>query len=120
MDESEPSTLTYGKAPELSLRLTKLIAVVSLLSAILGFPAGAGLSIFTAAYSNVFSHSLSERSGFMLFATMEGAAIASGVFAALRARGASRTVFRVAIVGAVLGAIGSAAVLILIFSKSIR
>ena len=117
MEPTEASAINYGLAPPPSRRFTRVLAIGSIALALIGFPAGVITTIITRSF---FSHDLSERSGFMLFATLEGAAIAAGVFAAFRSRRGHRTLFHLAIIGTILGVIGSAAVLMLIYRHAIR
>jgi hypothetical protein len=100
--------------------LSTILAVGSIALALLAFPLGAITSILLETRFRIVSTTAAERAGFMLFAVMEGIAAAAGAVAAIRARGRRRSVFRTAIVGAALGAIGSAIVLFLIFIRAIN
>ena len=103
-------------------RISTLLAVASIGLALAAFPVGALTSIVLETRFRIVATQAAERAGFMLFAVMEGLAAAGGVVGAMRTRARARrgSVFWIATVGAVLGAIGSAIVLFLIFIHAIK
>ena len=102
------------------LRLNRILAVASVFIAMLGFPLGALTSIFLELHPQWMANSTAQRTGFMLFAVMEGLSAACGLLAVLRTRWWKNNVYRTAVAGTILGAIGSAIVLFMIYIKAIR
>jgi len=100
-------------------RITAILPMVSITIALLGFPLGAFTSIILDA-RQIVSDVVAERAGFMLFAVLEGVAAAGGLFGAMRTRGKNRSAYWAAVVGTLLGAIGSGIVLFMIAIGSIR
>jgi hypothetical protein len=102
------------------LRLNAILALASVFIAILGFPLGALTSIFLELHPNLVSNSTAQRMGFMLFAILEGLAAACGLLAVLRTRWWKNNIYRTAVAGTVLGALGSVIVLLMIYWRAIR
>jgi hypothetical protein len=100
-------------------RITAILPPASITMALLGFPLGAFTSIILDV-GQIVSSVIAERSGFMLFAVLEGLAAACGMVGALRSRGRSRRTYWAAVVGTVFGAIGSGIVLFMITIGAIR
>lgn len=71
-------------------RLSGILAAASIALALLGFPLGAFASIFPSGHPELASRPTSERGGFMLFAVMEGLAVACGTLGMLRTRARKR------------------------------
>ena len=99
------------------------LALVSLLFAILSFPIGAGTSIAMHMMPNLFSRSIAERGGFLLFAVGEGIAAATGCLAWVNLSSQTPSARRslwLARIATLCGVIGSAFVLGLIFVGAIQ
>ena len=95
-------------------------ANASITLALLGFPTGAAASIFMEMRKDLFASAVAERGGFMIFAIMEGLAAACGLLSILWTRGRKSRSRSTAILGTVLGAMGSGVVLFMIFYGAIR
>ena len=91
----------------------------SIIVAMLGFPAGAFTSIILDT-QRLVPHMAAERGGFMLFAMLEGLAAACGLLGAMLTRGKNRQAFWIAVVGTILGAVGSGVVLFMIAIDAIK
>src|SRR5215210_179993 len=117
-----PEPLPYVDASADAVRIgrrTALIARSSIAFALLAFPVGALVSIVLENQPKLVSNALAQRAGFMLFAIMEGLAAACGFLAVVWSRRRKNSAHRTAVTGAVLGALGSAIVLFMIFRKAI-
>jgi uncharacterized membrane protein YkvI len=117
------STLAYATASTDLKRIERRAARyanASITLALLGFPTGAAASIFMEMRKDLFARAVAERGGFMIFAIMEGLAAACGLLGILSTRGRQSRSRSTAILGTVLGALGSGVVLFMIFYGVIR
>ena len=122
---SDGAVLEYQSDPLIRpQRLWRSLPVLSIVLAVISFPLGAGTSIFLHT-QKWLSSDAAERAGFLLFALGEGAALALACLAWVRMRNAiggrsTRGRRQLTYAAVVLGAIASAAVLLLIFRHAIH
>jgi hypothetical protein len=95
-------------------------ANASITLALIAFPIGAAASFFMEMRPDLFARAIAERGGFMIFAIMEGLAAACGLMGILSTRGRTSRSRGTAILGTVLGVLGSIVVLFMIFGGAIR
>jgi hypothetical protein len=118
------SPLAYATAAATDVKRMERSAArcanASITLALIGFPTGAAASIFMEMRPDLFTRAVAERGGFMIFAIMEGLAAAFGLLGILSTRGRTSRSRSTAILGTVLGALGSGVVLFMIFYGAIR